>query len=81
MTVVSRTIVQIDDIDLLEFAPLHSLSVQFCNPIRREVSDFYLDVVFSRFQELSYLKLIRYCPYTACFLSVDPDTGTFADIS
>ena len=47
MTVVSRTIVQIDDIDLLEFAPLHSLPVQFGYSVGRKVGDFYLDVVFS----------------------------------
>jgi len=46
VTIVGRTIIQIDNIDFFKFAPLHSLPVQFGYPVGREVSDFYLDVVF-----------------------------------
>lgn len=55
MRIVCRAITQIDNVDFLEFAPLHSLSVQFGNSVGREIGDFYFDVVCSGFQELSYL--------------------------
>ena len=39
-----------------------------------------LDVRLGLYYDQSPIRK-RYCPCAACFLSVDPDTGTFADIS
>lgn len=75
MSVVGRAIIQVDDIDFLEFAPLRSLSVQFRNPVCREVCDFYLDAVFSGLQECARFQAVRCCPYASCFLSVDSGSG------
>ena len=74
-------VIDIYHIDFLHFAPLYSLTVEFCDAVGRQVGNLDAEGILALVERILTVEDIWYSPSATYILIIDIDTGTLSYIS